>query len=206
MTTPAQPSASPSILTVEDRRLLDACIAGTRGGWEAFVQRFAGLFAFVATRTARQRGIAMTAGDRDDAVAEILLACLRNDAAVLRGFAGRSSLPTYLTVIARRVTVRRLLAGPPPAVSHAVETRSHAAGAVADGRDESSRLADREHVESLLGALERDEARLIRLHHLEQRSYGEISHLTGMPLGSIGPALSRAREKMRRAEQPTETG
>jgi RNA polymerase sigma-70 factor (ECF subfamily) len=194
------------MLAVEDRRLLDACIAGTRGGWEAFLERFAGLFAYVAVRTARQRGITMAAGERDDAVAEILLECLRNDAAVLRGFAGRSSLPTYLTVIARRVTVRRLLNGLPPTPTRPAETRSHFSGSVADGRDEAARIADREHVESLLGVLERDEARLIRLHHLEQRSYGEISHLTGMPLGSIGPALSRAREKMRRAEQPTRTG
>jgi DNA-directed RNA polymerase specialized sigma24 family protein len=37
----------------------------------------------------------------------------------------------------------------------------------------------------------------VRLHHLEARSYGEISRITGMPLGSIGPALSRAREKMK---------
>jgi DNA-directed RNA polymerase specialized sigma24 family protein len=67
-------------------------------------------------------------------------------------------------------------------------------------------------VEALLEGLEADEARLVRLHHIEQRSYGEISHLTGMPLGSIGPALSRARAKMRRldadadadaAEQPS---
>jgi len=37
----------------------------------------------------------------------------------------------------------------------------------------------------------------VRLHHLEARSYDEISRLTGMPLNSIGPALSRARQKMR---------
>ena len=41
------------------------------------------------------------------------------------------------------------------------------------------------------------EARLIRLHHLEQRSYGEISLLTGLPVGSIGPTLSKARQKIR---------
>jgi DNA-directed RNA polymerase specialized sigma24 family protein len=47
-----------------------------------------------------------------------------------------------------------------------------------------------------------EEAKLVRLHHLEARSYGEISRITGMPLGSIGPALSRARQKMRDAGQP----
>jgi RNA polymerase sigma-70 factor (ECF subfamily) len=132
--------------------------------------------------------------DRDDLVAEILLACVRNDAAVLRGFAGRASLPTYLTVIARRVVaralVRRLESGRLVSPSAAVET-------AATPRSDLARAVDREHVESLLQRLDTDEAKLVRLHHLEGRSYGEISRLTGLPLGSIGPALSRAKAKMR---------
>jgi DNA-directed RNA polymerase specialized sigma24 family protein len=59
------------------------------------------------------------------------------------------------------------------------------------------RIAEREEVELMLGRLEEPEALLVRLHHLESRSYGEISRITGMPLGSIGPALSKARQKMR---------
>ncbi|MGI9177344.1 MAG: RNA polymerase sigma factor [Pirellulales bacterium] len=206
MTSPTPPPDASPILTVEDRHLLDACLAGTRSGWEAFIARFAGLFAYVAAQTARQRGFALSASDRDDAVAEILLECLRNDTAVLRGFAGRSSLPTYLTVIARRVAVRHILAAPRLATGPVAEGRSHghpAHRAAEDDRDEAARLADRQHVESLLGVLDHDEARLVRLHHLEERSYGEINHLTGMPLGSIGPALSRAREKMRQADSAT---
>jgi RNA polymerase sigma-70 factor (ECF subfamily) len=58
-------------------------------------------------------------------------------------------------------------------------------------------VADREQVERMLGALDETEARLVRLHHLEARSYGEISRITGIPLGSIGPMLARARQKMK---------
>ena len=50
----------------------------------------------------------------------------------------------------------------------------------------------------MLSLLDDSEALLVRLHHIEARSYGEISRLTGLPLGSIGPALSKAREKLRR--------
>jgi RNA polymerase sigma factor (sigma-70 family) len=63
--------------------------------------------------------------------------------------------------------------------------------------DPATAVADREQVESLLAQLDEREAKLLRLHHLEARSYGEISRLTGMPLGSIGPALSRAKAKLR---------
>jgi RNA polymerase sigma factor (sigma-70 family) len=74
---------------------------------------------------------------------------------------------------------------------------SAAVESAATPRSDLARAVDREHVESLLQRLDTDEAKLVRLHHLEGRSYGEISRLTGMPLGSIGPALSRAKAKMR---------
>jgi RNA polymerase sigma-70 factor (ECF subfamily) len=127
-------------------------------------------------------------------VAEIVLECLRDEAAVLRRFAGRSSLATYLAVIARRVTVRRLLRGGEASRLAATETPPDP---VAPASDLPERIDDREQVETLLGRLDDEEARLVRLHHLEGRSYGEISRHTGLPLGSIGPALSRARAKLR---------
>lgn len=198
MNEPITPQAAPPagpfapLTTAADQRLLAACLAGDPAGWVDFIGRFGGLFAHVAERTAVQRRTPLARADRDDLVAEILLTCVRNDAAVLRGFAGRSSLSTYLTVIARRVVaralVRRLESG---------RLASTPVEAVATPRDDLARAVDREHVESLLQRLDTDEAKLVRLHHLEGRSYGEISRLTGMPLGSIGPALSRAKAKMR---------
>lgn len=183
-------STAPSAPAIADARLVEACLAREPGAWDAFVERFAGLFRWVVDRTAAQRQLPLASADRDDLIAEILLECLRNDVAVLRAFAGRSSLPTYLAVVARRVVVRGLLrtleAGHVPAV-----------GIASASRDEAALAVDRDEVEALLAHLADDEARLVRLHHLEARSYGEISRITGMPLGSIGPALSRAREKMK---------
>lgn len=195
------PPAGPGALSDADRRLVEACLAGATGAWDAFVDRFAGLFAHVADRAARHRHTPLTAADREDLVAEIVLECLRNDAAVLRGFRGRASLPTYLTVIARRVAVRRMVrdfeAFRLPVVGDAGE---------ASAADLPTRIEDREQIETLLGRLEPDEARLVQLHHLEARSYGEISRLTGLPLGSIGPALSRARAKLRGMMESPQAG
>ena len=44
----------------------------------------------------------------------------------------------------------------------------------------------------------KNEADVVRLYHLEGKSYYEISMAMGMPENSIGPLLSRAREKLRR--------
>ena len=188
MSTSSSLSGGPVILSAADRQLLDACLAAAPGAWDEFVRRYGGLFAYVADRTASQRGISLAAADRDDIVADVLVTCLADDAAVLRSFAGRASLATYLTVIARRVAVRAILKAPPVVATGDDRATSD------DGIEQ---VADREEVERLIERLDTTEARLVRLHHLEARSYSEISRITGLPLGSIGPTLSRAREKMR---------
>lgn len=180
---------APAAASPDDLRLVGDCLTGKRGAWEEFVGRFARLFEHVAVKTAARRGVELGAAERDDAVADVILACLRNDAAVLRGYAGRASLATYLAVVARRVIVRGL-ARPSTAASGA-------APEPAARHDEAGQAADREEVAALLDLLDAREATLVRLHHLEGRSYGEISRLTGMPLGSIGPALSRAKARLR---------
>jgi RNA polymerase sigma-70 factor (ECF subfamily) len=196
---PAHPPPTPEADT--DGGLLKGCLAREPRAWEAFIDRFGGLFAHVAGRTADRRRGSLSTAEREDVVAEILLECLRNDAAVLRRFAGRSSLSSYLTVVARRVAVR-----------HLVRNLDAFRAAVAGGgrpvatTPAAPRLDDREQVALLLDRLEPEEARLVRLHHLEARSYGEISNLTGLPLGSIGPVLSRARVKLRAMMESPATG
>ncbi len=185
----------------EDAALVQDCLRGSPGAWDRFVDRFAGLFHHVVDRTCSQRRLALSAVDRDDVIAEILVEVLKENAAVLRGFAGRSSLATYLAVIARRTAVRMLS----QADAHVVRVDLPTAGAAVVDRHADHRRSDREEIEGLMGCLEPDEARLIRLHHLEARSYGEISRLTGLPLGSIGPALSRARQKMRDVGHSSDT-
>lgn len=185
----------------EDAALVQDCLRGAPGAWDRFVDRFAGLFHHVVDRTCSQRRLALSAVDRDDVIAEILVEVLKENAAVLRGFAGRSSLATYLAVIARRTAVRMLS----QADAHVVRVDLPTAGAAVVDRHADQRRSDREEIEGLMGCLEPDEARLIRLHHLEARSYGEISRLTGLPLGSIGPALSRARQKMRDVGDSSDT-
>ena len=180
-------------ITPQDAQLIRACLESAPNAWDEFVDRFAGLFAYAVDRTSAQRQMPLSSVDRDDVIAEILVAILKNDAAVLRAFAGRSSLPTYLTVIARRVAVKAMDRTLQPALERRPLSDTEHPGR----RDPQRDLIDREEIEVLLGRLDEPDARLVRLHHLEERSYGEISRLTGLPLGSIGPALSKAREKMR---------
>jgi RNA polymerase sigma-70 factor (ECF subfamily) len=180
-----------------DRKLLDRCLARKAGAWEDFVDRFLGLVVHVINHTAQSRSIRLTPSDVEDLAGDVFLAIIDDDFHVLRRFRGDASLATYLTVISRRVVVRSLLRQQSSASLNEVASQ-------ADHGDPSfdELLSDRDEVERLLKELNDPEAEVVRLYHLEGKSYQEISSLIGMPENSIGPTLSRAREKMRRASTP----
>lgn len=176
-----------------DRQLLERCLARKPRSWEDFVDRYLGLVLHVVDHSARCRGISLTPQDREDLTAEVFLACLADDMAVLRRFRGQSSLATYLTVVARRVVVRELLKRRP-------EVPLSGDPLAADQPSPVQRIGDREVIERLLEELNGSESEVVRLYHLESKSYEEISHILGVPVNSIGPLLSRARTKMRQAQ------
>jgi RNA polymerase sigma-70 factor, ECF subfamily len=181
-----------------DRNLLERCVQRKPRAWEDFVDRYMGLVLHVVRHTAQSRSIRLSPEDRDDLCAEVFLAVIRNDFAVLRNFRGQSSLATYLTVVARRVVVRDLLARGPAARLAGVA--QHAAQTIPDPHVGAEQQAiDREEVEQLLGGLQGTEALVVRMFHLEGKTYQEISTMVGMPENSIGPILTRARDKLRRA-------
>jgi len=178
-----------------DRQLLQRCLARQPHAWEDFVDRFLGLIVHVINHTAVARSIAISQQDREDLASEVFVAILADDYAVLRRFRGQSSLATYLTVISRRVVVKELL-------KRRIVSNQAEAGETHDFDDHTGgteeRLSNLEEVQRLLGELDGEEADIVRLYHLEGKSYQEISRQTGVPVNSIGPALSRARAKMRR--------
>jgi RNA polymerase sigma-70 factor, ECF subfamily len=182
-----------------DRNLLERCLHRKPRAWEDFVDRFLGLVIHVVNHTARARSIRLAAADRDDLCAEVFLAIVKNDFALLRNFRGKSSLATYLTVVARRIVVRELLAKM-SAAQPIGGSSPHSAESVPDPHASAEdRVGNREEVERLLGGLGGTEAQVVRMYHLDGKSYHEISVAVDMPENSIGPILTRARNKMHRA-------
>jgi RNA polymerase sigma-70 factor, ECF subfamily len=178
-----------------DRQLLEHCLARQPKSWERFVDRYLGLVLHVIDHTARCRAIPLTSQDREDLTAEVFVTCLADDMAVLRRFRGESSLATYLTVVARRVVVRELLKRKPETPL----SEGHAAHAALAQPNLEQRISNRDEVERLLRELNGSESQIVRMYHLEGKSYEEISRTLGVPVNSIGPSLSRARQKMRQA-------
>jgi RNA polymerase sigma-70 factor, ECF subfamily len=179
-----------------DRELVQRCLTRQPRAWEDFVDRFLGLVVHVVNHTSQARSIAVSPEDLEDLSSEVFAAVLADDYGVLRRFRGQSSLATYLTVVARRVVIRELLKRrivPYQAEGHEMNNVEDGEAAAAE-----ERIANREQVERLLEELHGEEADIVRMYHLQGQSYHEISEQIGIPVNSIGPALSRARAKMRR--------
>ena len=174
-----------------DRELLQCCLDRAPRAWQNFVDRFLGLVIHVANHVAESRGINLDQASRDDLVAEVFLVLIADDFSVLRKFRRNCSLATYLTVISRRVIIRRLNTG-----RHDVAVASPPETPVVDDQS-PKRMENAEQVQKLLSLLDEREAAIIRMYHMEGKSYEEISKATGLAVNSIGPVLTRAREKMR---------
>ena len=184
-------------LTEIDRNLLKRCLSEEPGAWKDFVDRFIGLFVHVINHTTHARSVSVSSDDIDDLCAEIFVTLLSNNYAALRQFRGRSSLATYLTVIARRIVVKEITQRRLSEAMGHVAAHGSSLEAADAGPTVSQRVEDREEVARLLKELPPREADVVRQFHLEGKSYREISASLGIPENSIGPTLNRARVRMR---------
>lgn len=184
-----------------DRSLLQRCLARKPRAWEDFVDRFMGLVVHVVNHSIQSRSLRLSPEDREDLVAQVFLTIVKDDLAILRHFRGESSLATYLTVIARRVVVADLLRQRANQ-QHDGNNHGHEHEMAMAGAEAEQRVSNRDEVERMMADLDSAEANIVRMYHLEGKSYQEISSAVGMPENSVGPTLSRARRKMRiRAEE-----
>lgn len=183
-------------LSPYDRELLERCLARQPGSWEAFVDRFLGLVVHVINHTAKARGLRLVSQDYDDLAGEVFLAVIADDFGLLRRFRGESSLATYLTVVSRRVIVRDLVKR--KSANSLSEMLDNVTQPLDPGLPAEERIRNRDEVERMLERLEGSEADVVRMYHLEGKTYREISEMVGMPENSVGPTLTRARAKLRR--------
>ncbi len=183
-------------LTPVDNQLLQRCLRRERGAWNDFVDRFLGLIYHVIHYTSYLRSVPLQPEDVEDVAADVLLAVVANDYAVLRQFRGQASLATYLTVISRRVCVQAMV------------KRAAIREGPLDGKPEREArpkversLEAIEEVQKLKKRLPARERQVVQLFYIEGRSYEEIATSMHLPVNSIGPILSRARKLLRGAKK-----
>jgi RNA polymerase sigma-70 factor (ECF subfamily) len=166
---------------------LVAAVAARGAAGEASVD-FAAIyrehFAFV-WRTAVHLGVAPDG--LDDAVQEVFVVVHRR----LRGFAGRSSLRTWIYGIVRRVAAdhRRTLRRKPPGKGGAI-----ALAAVGRGPDASAEQAEQVSLlRRLLATLDDDRREVFVLAELEELTLAEIGDALGLNPNTVASRLRAAR-------------
>lgn len=180
-------------LAESEAKLLDRCLAREPAAWNDFVDRYLQAFYHTVHHAAQMRSVVLQGADVDDLVADILAEIVNDDFKVLRRFRRKSSLLTYLVVVARRVAVHALARR--QAIDRRRERREHEP--VQEG-DEDLKIESEEEVEKLLASLNGREARLVRGFYLENKSYRDLSHELGIPENSVGPMLARVRGRLRK--------
>jgi RNA polymerase sigma-70 factor (ECF subfamily) len=182
-----------------DRQLIDRCLRKEPGAWNDFVDRYMGLIYHVIHHVSHARTLVLSPPDIEDIAAEVFLGIVEDDYGVLRRFKGSSSLPTYLTVVARRICVKEIVKRHREAeLGHVNASRA----VVDEGSAEVAPIASAEEVERMLKDLSDREAEVVRLYHLKYLNYRQIGKQLGIPENSVGPILARARRSLKRiAEQ-----
>jgi RNA polymerase sigma-70 factor (ECF subfamily) len=182
-------------LTVDDQQLIQGCLAHKPGAWNDFVDAYLGLIYRVIHHTAYLRSATLQPEDVEDLASDVLLQLVANNYATLRQFKGRSSLSTYLTVIVRRAVIHLLARKFGTAAIF--KSAPLASQALEETVMEENQFDALEQVHDLLNQLPRGAREVVRLHYLVGLSYEEISSQMGIPVNTIGPLLTRARQKLR---------
>jgi RNA polymerase sigma-70 factor, ECF subfamily len=182
-----------------DRQLIDRCLRKEPGAWNDFVDRYMGLIYHVIHHAAHARSRVVSSEDVEDIAAEVFLKIVDDNYAVLRRFKGISSLPTYLTVIARRIAVKELIRR--HREEELAHTNAHRAALDGGAPEEAEAIISTDEVERMLEDLPPREAEVVRLYHLKYQNYRQISKKLGIPENSVGPILAKARKRMREAAE-----
>jgi RNA polymerase sigma-70 factor, ECF subfamily len=182
-----------------DNKLIDRCLRKESGAWNDFVDRYMGLIYHVIQHVAYARSRQLSAEDVEDIAAEVLLKIVDSDYAVLRKFKRISSLPTYLTVIARRICVKQIIKRQREEVLG--HTKAHRASVDDGASGEVEAILSADEVERMLDDLSDREKEIVRLYHLKFMNYREIGKQLGLPENSVGPILAKARKKLREAAE-----
>jgi RNA polymerase sigma-70 factor (ECF subfamily) len=183
-------------LTEIDRNLINRCVEREPGAWQDFVKRFMGLFLHVINHTMHAHSVRAQPDEIEDLCGEIFLETISDDFKVLRNFRGKSSLASYLTVIARRTTLKTLLRKNRSQVFGHVDVHSESLQQ-ADAESIAIKQEELEELEAFMKKLPPEHAAIVKMFHLEGLTYQEIHDKTGLAESSIGSILSRSRTKLK---------
>ncbi len=174
---------------------------GDRAAWVEFVERFSPVVTSRICQVLAQCGTGNPASECDDVVAEVFASLLANQMAALRGFQHRSSLATWLTIIAHRTSLRAASKQRRAKTRDAHRANGFLQAETPAADNPLARLLaeeSRSSVQEKLALLKAADRQVIELFHFENLGYREIAFRMGLAANSVGPRLHRAQQRLKR--------
>ena len=181
-------------LSETDRRLIKDLLTHSEGAWDKFVDRYAALVIQVIRHTSHAHSLKLTRDDEDDLCADVFAALVDRRMATLKSFRGRASLATWLTVVVRRIVLRKLTQRRYAEALGHVSAHKSAVEQVTESTE--PKVANRDEVESLMKRLPLESREVLRLFYWKGLSYREISRKLGVTTNAVGPMLTRIRHAL----------
>lgn len=168
----------------EDLDLLQGCLAGRPGAWEAFVAAFAPYLATVCRRALARAGLPAGPSEAEDLLQEVFLALWADDRKVLRAYRGQAGVAGYLAAVAVHRVAREAARPLPPS-----------AEPVSDTTDPAEALEAAEAASLLRAEISRlpSEARLALALRAEGAGLREIGRALGTSKDAAARLLAQAR-------------
>jgi RNA polymerase sigma factor (sigma-70 family) len=189
-----------------DKQLLEQCLQGAAGAWQAFIQKFSPLVYYAIQKVLRGTCPAAPREDLTDLHNDIFLALIENNGRKLRQYEGKNgcSVSTWIRVIAVRATIdhlkkrkellslsdeatqrlvgRQCAAGPPP-------------GALLEQDEEKKRLHE------LIDSLAPRDQLFIRLFYYDEVAPEKIAKIFKTTTNAIYSRGNYIREKLKESLQ-----
>lgn len=175
----------------DERRLVAACVRGDAEAWRRFCADYQPLITATARRALAKFGV------KDellvqDAAAEVLHYLVKDDYAALARFEGRSSLATWLRVVAHRAAIRSQRRIQPDRLSEPAALRTGD-----PSPSEEAQVSEREQVvRAQVERLAPRDRLALQLFYEGGRSYKQVAAALDLPVERVGTLLARARERL----------
>jgi len=170
---------------------LTACLCGDKNAWDAFVERYMPVIFAAVQRTIRRYKADRDPDQIHDSVQEVFVRLVKQDYRLLRSYdPDRSSLSTWLTIVARSTTIdglRRKRLNTVPLDEHAES--------VSASPDSGSELPEVEIPEALLSPRQR---LVLRLLFDREMSVADAAKVLGVEPQTVRSAKHKALQKLRR--------
>jgi RNA polymerase sigma factor (sigma-70 family) len=168
---------------VPDSELVARILAGEAGGWQEWNRRFHPVLTRIAYREFR-----LTPEDTEDLLQNLALSLVMSDGRLLQAYRGQARLQSWLCTMWRHRCVdlkRRSVAGRSTSPSATLERRS----------DPTEGLCLARQALALASARDR---RLLQMHFILGLSHKEIAARFEISENAVGPALDRAKRRLKK--------